>query len=141
MDHGDRKGDSGNLQEVAVSDAETRPARKGKVTKSAGKASFVRFSDEEHLAIQKLALEHGESIPELLKKCFFGNPPKQPIVSDENARAIMIGLNRIGNNLNQIARKVNTGFREGFISAFDEVRDDLRALKNFAVGLSGDSQT
>ena len=140
MDHDNRKSDLGDLQEVMTPTEETTPRGKANEKKGSRLVAYVRFTPEEHSKIRKLAQMYGKTLPELLKECFFKNPPQQPSLSAEDARAMFISLNRIGNNVNQLARRVNSGFREGFIAAFDDVRDDLRALKNFAVGLNGSRQ-
>ena len=137
MDHGNRKSGPGDLREVSKPLAESNTEPTGKKPAQPVKTTCVRFTPEEYREIHVASIVYGKSIPDLLKSVFFCNPPKQPVVSDENARAIIGALNRIGNNVNQLARQVNSGFREGFIVAFDDVRDDMRALKNFAVGLCG----
>jgi hypothetical protein len=46
-------------------------------------------------------------------------------------------LRRIGNNVNQIAKVLNSGFREGWNSALAQVRDDLDTLRRYVVGFYG----
>ena len=103
-------------------------------------SSHVRFTEDQYSRIEDDARIYGKSIPELLRAAYFGSLPPRPAFSVEDAKRIVIAINRVGNNVNQVARHVNSGFRSGFAPMLDEIRAHLLAIRNFAVGLNGNSK-
>ena len=100
----------------------------------------VRFTKEEFEKIRSDAAEEGESLPVLLKRVYFGTRERRLAFHRDDAKRLMVDLARIGNNLNQIARRVNSGFREGTNASFEGLRVEFQTLVNFVRGHYGDSQ-
>lgn len=97
----------------------------------------VRFSEEEYDRISNDAYVSGESIPLLLKKAFFKGPRLVPLMGAEDQRSTIVELRRIGNNINQIARQLNSGFRDVAVHEFSEIRESIAALRRFVAGFNG----
>jgi hypothetical protein len=83
-------------------------------------ASCVKFDDKEYTQIKKASKVTGRSIPDILRSSYFLKPIGRPLVENSMAKKIVSELNRIGNNVNQIARQVNNGIYEGWHSEFKE---------------------
>ena len=111
------------------------------MSKEKGVRLHVRLTNDEHKKLDDYANSRGESIQEYLKICAFSRSNLRPLMLQEDARRVLIALNQIGNNANQIARKLNSGFREGFHPVIDEVRDGVEALRKYVVGIYGNSES
>jgi hypothetical protein len=104
---------------------------------SAQKRSHVRFTEEEYEIIVKDANNYKHSIPEQLKSVFFCRKIATPVMYPDDARRAIVELNRIGNNVNQIARKLNSGSRYGFTPVLEEMARDIRSMTYFLEGHDG----
>jgi hypothetical protein len=102
--------------------------------------SHLRFSVEEYARLVEDAKVYGDSIPNLIKSVYFNKKLPQPAMSKDDADRVLAALNRIGNNVNQIARQLNAGFREGFAPQVAEMAEALRAIKTFVLGFRGNGQ-
>lgn len=72
----------------------------------------VNFTSADHLRISKIAQEENLSLAELIRNRFSAtieNPPvrKKSVVYKSTDPKLLYELNRIGTNLNQIAKKLN----------------------------------
>ena len=101
------------------------------------KSSCVRFSMDEYNRITSEAKVLGESIPTLLKMRYFNQKVIAPLLSGDDTRRVTVALSRIGNNVNQIARKINSGFREGSSQPLESIAEDLRVIKTYLGGVCG----
>ncbi len=103
------------------------------------RSSCVKFSENEFIEIKKAQVTTGESIPTLLKNAFFQNSLKlrTPMFSDVEARKITNQIARLGNNINQIARKVNSGLAKGWSQEIREVIQELKIIRQFLLGQYG----
>jgi hypothetical protein len=90
------------------------------VTPAKARCSLVRFSAEQFERIKGDARTFGQSIPELLRSAYFGRKLVTPRFSVSDAERIVTAINRVGNNVNQIAKHLNSGFREGFQPLLEE---------------------
>ena len=101
------------------------------------KRTTVRFTDKEFDRITEEATLSGETIPTLLKKSHFrGKKPR--LLFDETDRHWICGeLRRIGNNVNQIARRVNSGALEGWHTEFSEMSQRLSEIFRMVVDVYG----
>jgi len=81
-------------------------------------AVCVKLNPKQYSILKEASLYTGRSIPELLRKSYSKRPVRTPIVSHKDALSIMRELNRIGNNFNQIAMRMNRGIYEGWHSEF-----------------------
>ncbi|MGK5086520.1 MobC family plasmid mobilization relaxosome protein [Bdellovibrionota bacterium FG-2] len=92
----------------------------------------VRFSPVEYRRITRQQLLTGRSIPWLLKTRFFNSAELQPPAFDyETSRELIRQIAAIGNNLNQIAKGVNSGIAKevsDHIKAMHKLLEDLHAL-------------
>ena len=96
-----------------------------------GPGTLVRFSNSEWGQIANDSKVTGQSIPALLREAYFRNAPLIPLMSKEDLKVLLGQLHRIGNNINQIARSLNSGFREGFNDDFIEIKNTFSKLYRF----------
>lgn len=94
-------------------------------TTNKSKSTFIRLTDDEHSKLQEIKRITGLSFPQIFKRALFNIHIKQPLVSKEQAREIIKELNRIGINVNQIARKLNSGIFNGYL---EEIRNMEHAI-------------
>lgn len=97
----------------------------------------VRFTPEQLARIRQDSLITGESIPALLKNSYFNRKPIRVLMNAEDRKAVFAELRRIGNNANQVAKRVNSGLMEGWYPEFSEVAQHLARLEAFLVGIYG----
>ena len=109
--------------------------------KSIKNQSHVRFTDEEYARVHEDAEAYGKTDPEIIKSVYVSKNLARPVLNRDDAQRVLAALARIGNNVNQIARQLNSGFRQGFNPAIQEVRDAVVALRHFIMGYDGDRQT
>lgn len=98
------------------------------------KSSHVRFTDSELAQIERDELVRGVSIPVLLKEAYFGGRPTMILMSQEDQKAVLTELRHQGNNLNQIAKKVNAGISSGMWQELGSIR---RAICGIMTLLNG----
>lgn len=79
-----------------------------------GHSSHVRFSPGEHTSLELDSVNTGKSIPQLLKESYFERSRPLPLMTKPDLAKISGELGRIGNNMNQIAKRLNSGIRAGF---------------------------
>jgi hypothetical protein len=106
-----------------------------------GGSSHVRFTASEYRHIQNDSNVTNTSIPLLLKRAYFIGAPLVPLMRKDDLTMMVNQLARIGNNVNQIARQLNSGFREGFNDDLTEVRKSLTLLVKFITSTYGSSKT
>ena len=94
-------------------------------------SSHVRFNNDEYQKIREDMINTGKSIPTLLKERYFKGPRPVPLLAKSDATKFLGKLGRISNNLNQIARRVNSGIRAGFVGELDEIQKYLDLLLTF----------
>lgn len=96
-------------------------------------ASCVRFNVQERTQIEEDSVSTGKSIPTLLKESYFGSPRPLPLMTRVDVQRLNGELGRIGNNINQLARRLNSGIREGFMSNLDEIQRSFDGIWLFLV--------
>ena len=103
-----------------------------KVPTSRALRANVRFSEREYIRISKEANELGTTIPSLLKVAYFSGAELKFLMQPGIAKSILTELRRIGNNANQIARRVNSGLSiDGLENPIEEVFKDLRRIYSY----------
>ncbi len=103
--------------------------KENKLSKSySGGKCNVRMSPLQYRRIKKESKESGKSIPALLRNSYFGKPPVKVLVKENDLDVLRKDLNRIGNNLNQIARRLNSGLLHGWSNTLDLVLEQFRIL-------------
>lgn len=101
------------------------------------KRTTVRFTDDEFDQITEEANLSGETIPALLKKSHFRGKRLRLLFDEADRHWICGELRRIGNNVNQIARRVNSGALEGWHGEFVEVSQRLSEIFRMVVEVYG----
>ena len=117
----------------------------GKPLPSSKKSVNVRLDDDEFEAITELAIKYGKSRSEIVRTAMQGlfevspagalNPEQyQALVQDIASVKGGIGklesqLLRVGNNVNQVARKVNSGDVQA-LSTLNSFRSDLKLVND-----------
>ena len=101
------------------------------------KRTTVRFTDDEFSRITDEAKLSGLSIPNLLKKSHFRRRKLQLLLSEVDRHFFCTEIRRIGNNVNQIARRVNSGALEGWFSELLDVARKISELHQMAAGAYG----
>jgi hypothetical protein len=98
----------------------------------------IRFDEEEYLQVCSDAKVYGETVPGVMKSVYFDRLPPSPKFTKDDAIRIVMAINRVGNNVNQIARHLNSGGSLPTVSSvLTDVSEQLRILKYFAVGADG----
>lgn len=108
-----------------------------KVTTKAPPASCVKFSDDEFNKIKSDSQLTGKSIPALLKLAYFSGRRATLLMSKSDQEQWFKELRHWGNNLNQIAKRVNSGLMDGWYEDFELVRKGLKAIENMVLGVYG----
>lgn len=96
--------------------------------------THVRFTKEEYDRIKSDSYAVGQSIPTLLKERYYNGPQMVPLLKKEDLHSMRAELGRIGNNINQIAWRVNSGIREGFEEQITEAKLSFDKLRMFLTG-------
>ena len=112
------------MQESPLNDSSTSR----KVVPLNGGSTHVRFTPEQFERITQDSKVTGESLPNLLKETYFSRPARAPLMRKDDVAMVMNQLIRIGNNLNQVARHLNSGFRSGFNEELQQISRDLTLL-------------
>jgi hypothetical protein len=100
----------------------------------------VLFNEHEFEMIQKMRQTTGKSFPELLKQALFRRKElAQPLFDKESVAEIMTELRRQGNNINQIARHINSGMASGWnqslnalVSAYFQIRHIISVNRGYS---------
>lgn len=103
-----------------------------KIPTSRALRTNVRFSEREYIRISKEADELGSTIPSLLKEAYFNGTKLTFLMQPSIAKSILTELRRVGNNANQIARRLNSGLSiDGLENPVEEVFKDLRRIYSY----------
>lgn len=90
----------------------------------------VRFSGNEWDHLQKKSAQTGRSIAHLCRRAIIdGVHLLTPKFSADDTQRVIATLNRIGNNVNQIARELNSGIRKGWNLEFSRFANELTELR------------
>jgi hypothetical protein len=92
-------------------------------------AIIFRVTDAEKTSIEQLAWADGMTVSDLIKSRVLGKEPKRRQASPDRSALIngITELARIGNNINQIARAINSG--KGHLLQPDEISNALYEVK------------
>ncbi len=94
-------------------------------------AVYIRLSLAEQRRLATDAEILGKTAPEVMKDVYFGRAPTVPLLASADQQALMVALARIGNNMNQIARHLNSGGRPTFQAELTLTLRELTALRSF----------
>ena len=106
------------MEEPASKKSETKPRL----------ACYIRLNQREHDRLQKDVLKSGKKATTLIKKAYFDQNPVVLLMSDPDRDHFFSEINRIGNNVNQVAKKLNSGFAYGFHQDLETIRSQLTIL-------------
>jgi hypothetical protein len=100
-----------------------------------GRQINFRVNEEEYERIKKMADSLGMSVSAFCKSKAKGSRIKSPKIDRQGAIEIASELRRIGVNVNQIAKNLNSGLStsEGQINALQEELGEIWRLLNLAV--------
>lgn len=94
-----------------------------------GTALCVRIDATEHQRIKKMIAATGMSGPELFRRALFCRMDlERPLLTPEQAKSFETELKRQGNNINQIAKKVNMGLMAGWSQALSAINVNYMKL-------------
>lgn len=94
-----------------------------------GTAMCVRIDATEHQRIKKMIAATGMSGPELFRRALFARMDlERPLLTPEQAKSFETELKRQGNNINQIAKKINTGLMTGWSQALSAINVNYMKL-------------
>ena len=96
-------------------------------------AVYLRFTDDEIAELKTASEERGEKIQSILKRAFFNGEVKRPIMNTKNSTMVVTELKRIGNNINQIAKHLNSGFRSGWNDSVERCSNELTEIRRALV--------
>lgn len=91
-------------------------------------ACYIRLTQQEHDRLQKEARVSGKGMQVLLKNAYFKGAPLVLLMQNDDRDKLMTQLHRIGNNVNQIAKHLNTGFAYGFQQELESIRSQLSLI-------------
>ncbi len=93
----------------------------------------VRVSNDELERLKSDSTKTRKTMPTLLRETYFNKIPQNVLMNDDDVEKIRAEINRIGNNVNQIAKQINAGIRHGWNSSFDSISEQLKLLNQYYV--------
>lgn len=136
MAHDNFQSDPSCLQALIISETETdqngefMTENSGGIRRKRLPTSCVQFTEQEYKRIQKMKDSLGLSIPDILRQNTFSRSDlESPLYTREDADRIIVELKRIGNNLNQIAHKINSGLMTGWSQSFNALWMEILNLR------------
>ncbi len=102
-------------------------------------AVYVRLSPEEHSDLEKDEKATGLSPAILLKRSYFDSKKPSIVMPPEERKAWFTELRRWGSNLNQLARRVNSGLMEGWYQEFETIAKRLALIETKIVSVYGNN--
>jgi len=86
----------------------------------------IRFSDEEYSKIEELMSEHNLTFAEFARGAILRKKIKTNLSKD-----MIFEVNKVGNNLNQIAKKVNQDSdRKNLLLKLIEIQNELKKISD-----------
>ena len=85
----------------------------------------VRVSSAEHQQLLKDSKYLRKTLPKLLRESYFNRVPSTILMRDDDVDKLRVEINRIGNNINQIAKQMNSGIREGWNNSFERLCEKI----------------
>ena len=85
----------------------------------------IRFSDEEYSKIEKMMNEHNLTFAEFARGAILKKKIKTNLTKE-----MIFEVNKIGNNLNQIAKSVNSKDRKNVLLKLIEIQNDIKKISD-----------
>ena len=103
-------------------------------SKMLNRGIFLRLNEESMNKLQELSIEREENIQTVLRALVSAHGEElKPLMSIKVCNKVVRELNRIGNNMNQIAKHLNSGFRAGWYDSFDICAADISEIRQMLV--------
>lgn len=96
-----------------------------------------RVNNHELERLQKESNIHGASLSELAKNIALKRLPTTILLTNQDAKSIMLQLQKIGTNVNQMAKHLNSGIREGFHEGINQAVEQLKVIRQYISGAYG----
>ena len=93
----------------------------------------VKVSPQELNILKRDSSKLNKSAPALFREKYFNTPSVKPLMTNEEVAKLRSDINRIGNNINQIAREINSGVRHGWNSSFEVLAERVKLLNQYIV--------
>ncbi len=81
-----------------------------------------------HDKLKKISTQRGESVQKVITTLAEGKELKPQLLDPENNKKCLTELKRIGNNVNQIARKVNSGYQKDWHTSIQFLSTELKKI-------------
>lgn len=83
---------------------------------------YIRMSPGEYKNLQNMVKATGLKATELFRRALFSRTDlSRPLFSPEQAKTFEVELKRQGNNINQIAKQINSGLMTGWSQVLNSV--------------------
>ncbi len=92
-------------------------------------AIYIRLPEEQLKKLEEACRGEGPKPQQLLLWGLHAHLNPNFVSFDKSAAQILTSLNRIGNNVNQIARRVNAGVGRGWYQEFDQFVKELEEMR------------
>tara|TARA_B100001248_G_C27045384_1_gene302752 strand:- start:155 stop:505 length:351 start_codon:yes stop_codon:yes gene_type:complete len=99
----------------------------------------VKLSPIDYKRLYKEHRKTGRSMPSLLRDSFLNRLPTKFLLKPEQGDKLIKEINRLGVNINQIARRVNAGVGYGWSEGITKCYETLDSMKRMCVGAYGNS--
>ena len=104
---------------------EERRAKKGDILAKEIRKT-IRFSDEEYSKIEAMMNEHNLTFAEFARAAILRKKIKTNLTKE-----LLFQINKVGNNLNQIAKKVNSSDdRKNILIQLIAIKNQMQEIKN-----------
>ena len=121
--------------EILPIESETRKRDRKKVH-----ASCVYFTEDQYTEIHSDSVASGLSVPHLLKNAYFPNRRVRILMPKEEQERWIKELRHWGNNLNQLAKRVNAGFLKDWYPEFSLIKSSIDRVEKMVLGIYGSRQ-
>lgn len=90
---------------------------------------MLRLPPSEWQKAEAIATSYGETIQKLFRKFVLGIEIPKVVLHPEGSRDLLSAVNRIGNNINQISKRMNEGSQRGWYHEFLQAAGELKEIK------------
>tara|TARA_Y100000817_G_scaffold310967_1_gene302387 strand:- start:490 stop:834 length:345 start_codon:yes stop_codon:yes gene_type:complete len=109
----------------------------GKKDKNFRNQVNVKLSDQDYLRLYKQHQKIGRSMPSILRESWLNQIPTKVLLNTQEGERLIKEMNRLGININQIARRVNAGVGYGWNKGIQECAESLNAMKLMCMAAYG----
>ena len=118
-----------------MSEDKSKPAQKSH------RSIHVRPNEAQLKRIDKMKIATGKSAPRLLLEALLDRMDlERPLFDREEAAKMFLELRRQGNNINQIATKINSGMMQGWSQSFQGLKQSYDNIRHMLARNHADRQ-